>query len=193
MANEEMLKAWSNKFLEEIERVNNEDNTRNNKLGKIGERFVEDGIKFSLAGRGYVFDPSLTNDNTFDILPYFGADENNVGGIDFYVKVKHGGKIYEFLVEVKNWASYKNISDDIFDKEILDRFKERDPNHEMFWVLAMNKRNVPLISGRCDEVGIYIVPLEEHLTTTDYINAGNLQHTMRKFSNGFSGLLELLM
>jgi len=116
-----------------------------------------------------------------------------IQGIDFYLRIKDDGTIYEFLVEVKNWAHYKNISDDIFKEEILDRFKKQDSRHNKFWILTMNKRNVLHISDRCKKEGIFIIPIEEHLTTTDYINEDILQHTMTKFINKFSGLLESLI
>ena len=190
---EKMIKAWANKFLNYMEDINNEADARNDKLGKIGEKFVREGIELSLWESGYNFDPNLNGNYTFDILPYFGANENNVGGIDFYLRIKDGNIVYHFLIEVKNWAHYKNISDDIFKDEILDRFKKQDSSHDKFWILTMNKRNVFHILERCNKEGIFIIPIEEHLTTTDYINEGILQYTMTKFIDEFSRLLEVLM
>lgn len=190
---DEIIKAWVNEFLKYMQDINNEQNTRNNKLGKIGEEFVEEGIKLSLWEMGYNLDPNLNGNHTFDILPYFGANDNNVGGIDFYLRVTDDMRTHHFLVEVKNWAHYKNISDDIFKEEISNRFKKQDPNHDKFWILTMNKRNVFHILDRCNKEGIFIIPIEEHLTSTDYINEDILQHTMTKFIDKFSRLLEVLM
>jgi hypothetical protein len=86
------------------------------------------------------------------------------GGADFYLRVNYGGEIYRLLIEVKSWKKLAYCTDKMFRGKILDRYTSVDPEHLYCWVLAINKRNIPVLKEICDRYHIHILPMNEHYT-----------------------------
>ncbi|MDD3492900.1 MAG: hypothetical protein PHZ19_05340 [Candidatus Thermoplasmatota archaeon] len=183
------FETWSTQFLADIQKIKTW--TRNKALGIIGQRFVADGIKHTLWHKGYALNPQLS-ERSYDLIPQFHADENNVGGIDYYLKLRDR-QIYRCYIEVKNWAHYKNISDDMFTTEILLRFTKHDPLRRRIWIVTMNRRNIRCILKRCQDNHIYILPLSEHITPTSYTSAQVLQDAMSDFVGECSKLIDTIV
>jgi hypothetical protein len=181
------------KSIKELEKkllkIDNSSLQQNNKLGKIGEKLVKNGIKYYLWGKG--FKVRKTGNRTFTIKSQYKAGKGGVGGIDFRLEIRLYGKTYDCYVEVKNWKKYKFIPKTMFDTEILGRFTKNANQKGCIWIVVMNKRNVHLIQKRCKQNNIHIIPLEEHITS-GYLNTTSLTYIMEQFIDDFSNLINAI-
>jgi hypothetical protein len=119
------------------------------------------------------------------LIPKFGADEEGRGGIDFkLVVVNREEQIYTFLIECKYWANY-NITPDIFQTQILDRFKFLDENREYHWIVTMNSRNIRYIENPCGQNNIHIFPLSEQITCEYVDEINNIKRVFGEVIDAF--------
>lgn len=179
----ELISKLEKKLLE----IDNSSLDDKNKLGKIGEAFVKDGIKITLWNKK--LDIGRIGNDKFSIKEQYKADGKGMGGIDFYIKFRFNGVKYRCFVEVKNWMKMRYITPDTFKKHILDRFEKLDRRNKKHRIVVMNKRNIHLINKNCKQNNINIIPLEEHITS-QMLNIIILKRIMKHFVDDFSILVD---
>lgn len=157
------------------------------RLGKIGEKFVKEGIKYYFWKKGIAV--NKTGNETFNIGGPYKPIPGGMGGIDFRLEFRYNNLPYDCYLEVKNWMHLKKgISQTIYDTEILDRFTKNANQPGSLWIVVINKRNVHFIRQRCKQKNIKIVPLEEHITSI-FLNPVDLNRIMELFLDNFSKLI----
>jgi hypothetical protein len=180
-------------FISELEKkllkIDNGSLPRNDKLGKIGEKFVKEGIKYYFWEKGFCV--GKVGNETFNIGGPYKPVAGGMGGIDFRLEFRYNGTSFDCYIEVKNWSPQK-ISKKKFDTEIKGRFTKNAPQSGCKWIITMNKRNVPLIQKRCLQNNISIIPLEEHITS-GYLIAFQLISIMDHFLDEFSNLIDTMV
>lgn len=179
----EFIKELKKKLLE----IDNSSLNRNNKLGKIGETFVKDGIKRTLWDKGFCV--GIIGNNKFSIKEQYKVGEKGTGGIDFYLKFRVNGVKYKCFIEVKNWMKMRYITPDTFKEHILNRFEKHDKKNKRYRIVVINKRNIHLISMECKQNNINLIPLEEHITS-GMLNIIRLKDIMEHFVDDFSILID---
>ncbi len=151
---------------------------RNNFLGRIGEKFAGYAISHVLWKLGYVVDLTY-HPRSYFFIPHYGAGRQGIEGIDYLIKITDDNEHrFNVFIEVKNWGHY-NITPDMFDTEILQRYLDADPTHQHIWIVTMNTRNIDDIRERCNENNIYILPLSHHITL-ESINQNDLMKNVYK-------------
>ena len=115
----------------------------NDKLGKIGEKFVKEGIKYYFWEKGFCV--GKVGNATFNIGGPYKPVAGGMGGIDFRLEFRYNGLPYDCYIEVKNWKHYSKLSPKTITTEILDRFIKNASQSGCNWILVMNKRNIPLM------------------------------------------------
>jgi len=134
-----------------------------NRYGEIGEQVVRLVLKWVLWDlkfkRGTLnFNMSYTLDSHYGAPKY-----SSRGGLDYLLTLRDDiGKFYKIGIEVKNIMMLHYYPDDCFDKDILSRYEYIEPHDKK--LLIFNRRNMYLIQDRCDENGISIIPLDNHIT-----------------------------
>jgi hypothetical protein len=159
----------------------------NDKLGRIGEKFVKEGIKYYFWEKGFCV--NKTGNDTFNIGGPFKPSSGGMGGIDFRLEFRYNGIPYDCYIEVKNWKHYTKLSPAMFNTEILGRFTKNASQSVCIWIVIMNKRNAPLIQQGCQQHNIHIIPLEEHITSR-FLNPADLTRIMELFLDEFSNLVD---
>lgn len=183
-------------FVQEIAREINlllkqypSDRNRNILIGKIGELVIGRGIKETLLGMGYYFRIDMLGEYGFNIERQYNANENEIGGIDFLVKIYNSSQPWHILIEVKNWNHYvAGIPPSVFSKEILDRFASYDDEHNWTWVVTMNVDNIPSIEEECKQNQIHILPLKGQLTESN-ATLRNIRCFVLSFISEFASFL----
>ncbi len=160
------------------------------KLGKIGEKFVKEGIKYYFWEKG--FSVNKTGNDTFNIGGPYKPSSGGMGGIDFRLEFRYNGRPYDCYIEVKNWKHYTKITPTMITTEILGRFTKNAIQSGCVWILIMNKRNVALIQQGCQQQNIHIIPLEEHITSI-FLNPADLTRIMGLFLDEFSNLIDKII
>jgi hypothetical protein len=178
-------------FINELEKklmkIDNGSLPRNDKLGKIGEKFVKEGIKYYFWEKGFCVD-KVGND-TFNIGGPYKPIKGGMGGIDFRLEFRYNQTSYDCYIEVKNWKHYTFISPSNFKTGILDRFTKNTNPIGCTKIVIMNQRNAPLIQQRCQQNNIHMIPLEEHITSR-FLNPGDLTRIMEHFLDEFSNRID---
>lgn len=178
-------------FISELEKnllkIHNRNSSLKDRLGKIGEKFVKEGIKYYFWEKGLCV--NTTGNDTFNIGGPFKPLAGGMGGIDFRLEFRYNGKSYDCYIEVKNWKHYTKLSPMTITTEILDRFTKNASRVGCRWIVIMNKRNVSLILQDCQQNNIDIIPLEEHITSR-FLNRANLTRIMERFLDEFSNLID---
>ena len=136
------------------------------------------------------FKVRANGERTFKIEGQYRASGSGMGGIDFRLQIEYNNTKYDCYVEVKNWAHYQ-ISNAMFNTEILNRFRNNASQPGCIWIVTMNYRNIPSISQRCQQHNIHIIPMEEHITT-QYLTQHHLTYIMEQFLDDYSNLLNTL-
>ena len=149
-------------MMEKIKEIKNKYpvSNRNDVLGDIGEELF-DNIQCVLNNLYYT--SKYDGRCSYKIKRRYGAPSGSPrGGIDFYIDLKDEGEyLYTLAIEVKNWDTYSNISENMWKTEIKDRYKVCE-GHEIK-VLAITKGNVLLVKKRCEYEDIDIIPLKYFL------------------------------
>jgi len=178
-------------FIGELEnhllKIDNSSLPSNDKLGRIGEKFVKEGIKYYFWEKGFCV--NKTGNDTFNIGGPFKPSSGGMGGIDFRLEFRYNGIPYDCYIEVKNWKHYTKLSPAMFNTEILGRFTKNASQSVCIWIVIMNKRNAPLIQQGCQQHNIHIIPLEEHITSR-FLNPADLTRIMELFLDEFSNLVD---
>ena len=191
MVRSEELEAFIQEIMADISELSRQyPNERNIRIGRIGELVIGRGIKKTLLDMGYRFRIDPVGEDGFNIGRQYNADENEIGGVDFLVKIWNDiSQSRYILVEVKNWSRYAHgISPDVFNSHILERFSNYDPSHEYTWVVTINKDNIDSIREECQEYNIHLIPLDEQLT--DYnITRDRIRHFFINFIGEFGSFL----
>lgn len=153
--------------------------------GIIGEKFVGYCIGHSLWKLGYCLE-LLPYPRSYFLTRKYGCNANGHGGMDYLLTIVDEKEIqHKFLIEVKNWGRYRQISRTLFIEAILNRFTRIDPNNEYPRVVTMNTRNVQLIELRCRRNNIQILPIAEHITPESIGNDDVLQYLFNSFIDAF--------
>jgi len=172
-----------------IERKYPDKKDENNKLGVIGEVFVNRGMKHCLLNMGFTRSMEPIS-HSFWITPQYKADKiKKQGGIDYLLRITdNANKDAIFLVESKNWNKYKDgISPDTFEKKIYSRFKECDPNHKWIWVVTMNKDNYQSIAEYCEGLEINVLRIDSQIK--DNIKIKDLRRILKSFVKELSDMM----
>jgi len=171
-------------FISELKKklvkIDNKNLPQNDKDGKIGEKFVKEGIKYYLWEKN--FKVRKKGNRVFSIK---GHNKSGPGGIDFHLKIRYSGKLHDCYVEVKNWKVYQFIPQKMFNTEMLDRFTKNANKPGVIWILIMNKANIGLINSRCWFNNIEIITLDRKITSNE-LNIKDLTDIMNDFLRDFS-------
>ena len=172
-----------------LRRINLSDDPPRIKLGDMGEALAKYGIKQCLFDRD--FRVGQRGSRTFTLQRHYRAGEQGIGSIDDYLKFRvKWWKKYRCFVEVKNWTLMRNgIDDDIFESEILDRFRKNDRFGRRFWALAITEVNVRYIEERCRRNNIRIIPIAEYLTDLQ-MEPMFLKPILEQFMEEFSQVID---
>jgi len=137
---------------------------RNTIVGNIGEKFVGYCIFHALWRLGYPI--NFKNlPHSYKLEAKFGADDQGRGGVDFKLDIVDlDENKYHFLIESKNWKQYPSVSNNWFEKNILNRFTRVENNKEYHWIITMNVNNFEDIFSRCIEHKIRILPINYQIT-----------------------------
>lgn len=157
------------------------------KDGDIGERFVKDSIKYYMSQKGFKLRPSGNRTYYIEKPPKKGKQ-----GADFPFCFIHNYCVYSCYIESKNWKVYQFIPQKMFQKEILDRFIKKANQHGSIWIVTMNHANIHLISQRCQQHNIFIIPLDTKITTIQ-LTLANLKPIMEHFLDEFHKLITSLI
>lgn len=157
------------------------------RYGKIGEKFVKEGIKYYFWKKGFCV--NKTGNETFNIGGPYKPVTGGMGGIDFRLEFRYNNISYDCYVEVKNWMHLKKgIPPAMFNTQILTRFTKNASQSGSISIVIMNKRNVHFIRQNCKQNNIKIVPLEEHITSI-FLNFSDLNRIMELFLDSISKLM----
>jgi hypothetical protein len=157
------------------------------KDGDIGERFVKDNIKYYMSKKGFKLRPSGNRTYYIEKPPKKGKV-----GADFPFCFTHNNSLYNCYIESKNWKVYQFIPQKMFQNEILDRFILKANQHGSIWILTINQANIHLISQRCQQHNIFIVPIDTKITTAQ-LTLANLRPIMEHFIDEFHKLITSLI
>jgi len=139
---------------------------KNNKTGKIGEVIVWDNITNLLINKGYEFSCNTSNPNTYRMIYQYRRNARKKrGGIDIYLTITTASGIkHRAMIEVSNWMKMHDINDYIWNKRIVNKFKDHDKLNRCVHVVMMNYRNIHLLQERAEKENILLIPLPEHYT-----------------------------
>jgi len=184
------LNQFIRNFQQQISFIDfNNEKFRNINLGWLGENIVGFCINHSMWGLGYSLNYN-GHSGTFSIVLHYGANENNVGGVDIKLRFIDGkGNEYILLIEVKNWGYYP-ITQDMFNNEILTRYVERDSEGRCIWVVAIKRQSVRFIDKYCNKHTIRIVPLNDYLPPSYLMDYSCIRTTIICFIQDFTNLIE---
>jgi hypothetical protein len=159
-----------------------------NDEGDVGELFCKYGVKQSFFNKDFY---AISGSNkTFTIEEQINPSQIGMGGIDFFSKFEIKSKLYKLFIEMKNWKHFwKGIPPATYNKQILDRFKNNDPQRNRYWILTINKNNIRYLKTRCNSDNINIVPIEDKIIPTN-INQHALKPIFEKFVDDFSILVD---
>jgi len=157
------------------------------KNGDMGERFVKDCIKYYMSKKGFKLRPS--GDRTYYIEK---PPKRGKPGADFPFCFTYNSSLYNCYIESKNWKVYQFIPQNMFQNEILDRFILKANQHGSIWILTMNQANIHLISQRCQQHNIFIIPIDTKITTAQ-LTLANLRPIMEHFIDEFHKLITSLI
>ncbi len=181
-------------FINELEKkldaIDKSSLPQNDKSGKIGEKFVKEGIKYYFWEKGFCV--HTIGNETFNIGGPFKPIQGGMGGIDFRLEFRYSGTSYDCYIEVKNWKHYTNIPPTMFNTEILYRFTKNAVPSGCVRIVVMNQRNSQLIQQGCRQNNIEIIPLEEHITSR-FLNVVDLTRIMEHFLDEFSNLIDKII
>jgi len=144
-----------------MKKVMNRYRDTNNIKGGLGEVYVYSNITYTLRSMGYTFSYKKSP------MTYYMKKQYRVKGkgIDIYLRmVNRNNNVSRIMLEVSNWKKMHSINNYIYNKRILNKFKKWDKEWNCYHLLAINKRNVKIIKGRCRRDGILILELPEHIT-----------------------------
>jgi hypothetical protein len=113
-------------------------------------------------------------------------------GADFPFCFTYNSSLYNCYIESKNWKVYQFIPQNMFQNEILDRFILKANQHGSIWILTMNQANIHLISQRCQQHNIFIIPIDTKITTAQ-LTLANLRPIMEHFIDEFHKLITSLI
>jgi len=137
----------------------------NSRKCRLNEAYVNWNFQESLRDMGYKYSCS-PKPYTYRRTRDYKAGKKNGRGIDNRFTVIHDTpeNRMNIVIEVKGWMKYRDINDYIFEKQVLKRFTDYDPQNTSYRFLAVNKRNVKLIQERCKANNIQILPLKNQIT-----------------------------
>lgn len=136
--------------------------SRNKLLGDIGEDISSKTLQYVMYNLGYYKNMDMKCRDRYCVEHNKFADNQNQTGIDLYLStINQFDYEVNFMIEVKNWKRL-NISRKMFEDEIADRY--RHSTNEDRKLLIINKQNVPQIQNWCEEEGISIIPIRNHIT-----------------------------
>ena len=168
--------------------INKRNDTRENKLGDIGEVFV-DNLQWVFSRRFYYYGCDCKR--SYSVITHYKSPPYSPrGGVDKYISIiDEIGDRYNIAIEVKNWRGLKSISNEIFEKDILDRFSVCGEND--YKVLAITRKNIPIINDRCVENNIRILPIEHHITPE--LDRDGVGYSLRSFFIYFDNMIDEIM